>query len=100
MCIRYLAGNYDASAQAGEHAGESILDLKAWRAAALAQIGEVEHARSHMQSFIEEAKGRWRSDVEASDENIGKWLVDAFPIKNLADQNRLREGLQKAGLPV
>lgn len=98
MCINFLAGNYEASAEAGELAGDSILDLIAWHAAALAMAGKIEDAKPKMETFLKRSMERWHGQKDPTPADIGRWLVHAFPIRKKEDYDNFVKGLQLAGL--
>ena len=100
MCIRYLSGGYDEAAQAGKQAGDAILDFIAWHAASVAMSGDLAAADILMTEFVAGARERWKGKNAPTDENIGQWLMQAFPIRKIEDLERLSLGFQKAGLRV
>lgn len=98
--IYYLVGDYTKSLEAAKIAGDSIIDLRAWNAAALAMNGEVDAARQKMRTFVDAAKDHWVGDETPTSEQVGDWLMHAFPIRDAQDAARLRDGCALAGLPV
>lgn len=98
--IHFLCGNYEASAHAGELAQDRISNLPGWQAAALAFLGRARQAEAMAQHFLSFIRERWRSNEVCSDEAILRWFLQSFPIRDLSAKERLKEGLQIAGLPV
>lgn len=98
MCIRFFAGRWREAIEAGEQAGDSILDLPAWRAASHAMAGDHLAGRSLMEAFVETARSRWAGPSRFSPEALARWFLHAFPIRHREDLALLREGLAQAGL--
>lgn len=98
--IHFLCGNYEASVRAAGLAQDRISNLPGWSAAALAHLGRQQQAEKTAAYFLDFVRQRWRSKDPFSDEEIARWFLHSFPIKEAAARSRLQEGLRKAGLPA
>jgi DNA-binding SARP family transcriptional activator/TolB-like protein len=98
--IRFLAGNYAGSVVAAQHANDAILNLRAWKAAALAHLGRLDDARSEAALFLDLIGKNWFGKPNPSPADITAWFLHCFPISNGSAIETLRDGLAKAGLPV
>ncbi|GAB4394469.1 MAG: trifolitoxin synthesis, TfuA [Kiloniellaceae bacterium] len=98
--IHFLCGNYEASVRAAGLAQDRISNLPGWSAAALAHLGRQQQAEKTAAYFLDFVRQRWRSKDPCSDEEIARWFLHSFPIKEAAARSRLQEGLRKAGLPA
>jgi TolB-like protein len=96
---RFLWGDYEGCVIASKHAADIILNLPAWTAAALHHLGQREEAREQAQAFLEMTKANWRQDAPPNDAEIVRWLLHLFPIARRDDWERLRDGIEGAGLP-
>ena len=96
---RFLWGDYEGCVIASKHAADIILNLPAWTAAALHHLGQREEAREQAQAFLEITKANWRQDAPPNDAEIVRWLLHLFPIARRDDWERLRDGIEGAGLP-
>ncbi len=99
-CIRFFDQDFDSSLEAFDNAHGVITDLVGWRAAAEAMQGKEDLAKITGQKFLDLVRTRWQSDEPANDANIMSWFLHCFPIRRKEDQNLLKNGLQRAGLPV
>jgi DNA-binding SARP family transcriptional activator/TolB-like protein len=98
--IEFLSGNYAAAIQAADQAQDVIWGVAAWRTAALAHLGRTAEATAEGTRFLSRIRARWFGDKPATDEAIVRWLLHLYPIRRRADWERLRDGLQAAGLPA
>jgi DNA-binding SARP family transcriptional activator/TolB-like protein/tetratricopeptide (TPR) repeat protein len=97
--IAFLRGQYAEAVEAADRAQGVMLGMVAWRAAALAHLGEKSEARETSQRFLNLARSPWFGDGPPTDEAIGRWLLHMFPIRNPSDWDRLRDGTAAAGIP-
>lgn len=98
--IEFLSGNYTAAVDAAERAQDALWGVAAWRTAALAQLGRTAEAAAEGARFLARVRANWFGAEPASDEAIVSWLLHLYPIRHRADWERLRDGLQAAGLPT
>jgi Flp pilus assembly protein TadD len=98
--IQFLGGNYAAAIQAMDRAQDVLWGVPAWRAAALAQLGRTTEAAAEGARFLSRVRANWFGDKPPTDEAIVRWLLHLYPIRRSADWERLRDGLQEAGLPT
>lgn len=98
--IQFLNGNYEAAIQAADRAEDVLWGAAAWRTAALAQLGRTAEAAAEAERFLSRIRANWFGAAPATDTAIVRWLLHLYPIRRRADWERLRDGLQTAGLPV
>lgn len=98
--IRFLCNDYEGCVEAAVRSEDAIYNFAAWNAAALAHLGRVPEAKAEWQRFAELVRKDWRDDHPHDDAAIAEWLLKAFPIRNVADWERLRDGLRIAEVPV
>lgn len=98
--IQFLSGNYAAAIQAADRAQDVLWGVAAWRTAALAHLGRTNEAAAEGARFLSRIRANWFGDKPATDEAIVGWLLHIYPLRRLADWERLRDGLQMAGLPT
>jgi tetratricopeptide (TPR) repeat protein len=95
---RFLWGDYEGCVDAAKRAGDIILNLPAWTAAALHHAQRKAAARREARRFIDLARANWRCEKPPSDAAIVHWVLHLFPISERRDWERLRDGLIGAGL--
>lgn len=98
--IEFLNGNYAAAVEAADRAQDALWGVTAWRTAALAQLGRTAEATAEGAKFLSRVRANWFGAEPATDEAIVGWLLHLYPIRHRADWERLRDGLQAAGLPT
>ena len=96
--IYFLNADYDKCVRACENGQEVSVDLPAWHAAALAEMGRPTEAAARRLRFVELATENWANGQAPSNTQIARWLLNCYPIRNAASLARLREGLRTAGL--
>jgi class 3 adenylate cyclase/DNA-binding SARP family transcriptional activator len=98
--IHFLNGDYRSAVEAAVHAQDSHRTVRAWRAAALAQLGEIRAAAEDAAAFLASIRANWFGAGPATDEAILRWMLHLYPISRREDWERLRDGLRLAGMPV
>jgi class 3 adenylate cyclase/DNA-binding SARP family transcriptional activator len=98
--IHFLRGDYEAALEASEQALDFHRTVRAWRAAALAQLGRTSEAANESAMFLNSVRANWFGAKPATDSEILRWLLHLYPISERGDWERLRGGLDSAGLPV
>jgi len=98
--IRFLCGDYAGVIEATDQANDVIKTMPAWRAAALFHLGRHEDAGREGRRFLNLVRSSWCGSQIASDELIGRWLLHAHPISLPEHWERLRDGVQGAGIPA
>jgi DNA-binding SARP family transcriptional activator len=98
--IQFLSGNYEAAIDAADRSRDVLWGVAAWRTAALAHLGRTAEAVSEGARFLSRIRANWFGAVPATDQAIVRWLLHLHPIRRAADWQRLRDGLQAAGLPT
>lgn len=94
---RFLAGEYKECIEATEKAGPTAA-VPGWRAAALGHIGSRREAEEAGQQFMDFIRPRWRGKVPCEPTQVANWFLQQCPIKEKATRDRIREGLEIAGL--
>jgi TolB-like protein len=97
--VRFICGDYDGVIAATDHAKDVIKTMPGWRAAALFHLGRGDEAREDGQRCLALIRSRWFGSAPATDEAIGRWLLHCHPISSPENWERLRAGLQHAGIP-
>lgn len=100
VSIRYLRGDYEGTLAASDRARDTLPNVAAWRAAAMAQLGRRDEAARELQRFYASARANWIGDEIPSDELIGRWLLQVYPISRPETWRRLRDALASVGMPV
>jgi TolB-like protein/class 3 adenylate cyclase/Flp pilus assembly protein TadD len=72
----------------------------AWLAAAYGLIGRSDFAKQCAAWLVEGLGQAWRGDPNAGSREYVDWLVDNFYLRRLEDEELVREGLRRAGLPA
>jgi DNA-binding SARP family transcriptional activator/TolB-like protein len=98
--ISYLCGDAEGAVAAADRAQDALRTVPAWRAAALCELGRHAEARREVERFYAGIRGEWFGEQAASDAQIGRWLLHAYPISRPETWQRLRDGLAAAGIPV
>jgi DNA-binding SARP family transcriptional activator/TolB-like protein len=98
--IRYLRGDDEGTIAAVDRAGDALLTLPAWRAAALVNVGRAAEARRDVDRFYQGVRANWINDEPATDRMIGRWFLQLYPISRHETWERLRNGLAALGIPV
>lgn len=98
--VHFLSGDYAAAVQASDHALDYHRTVRAWRAAALAQLGDTRTAAQEAQTFLQQVRQHWFGADPPTDEAILRWMLHLYPIARREDWERLRGGLGLAGMPV
>ncbi len=57
--IEFLRGNYQAAIEAAERAQDVLWGVPAWRAAALAHLGQIHAAAAEAQRFLARIRANW-----------------------------------------
>jgi DNA-binding SARP family transcriptional activator/TolB-like protein len=99
-CIAYLASDDATTVEATGRAEDVIINLPAWRAAALFNLGQQREAEHEAKRFLAAARANWAGDEVPTDETIGRWLMHLYPISHAEQWERLRRGVAGAGIPV
>jgi len=98
--VHFLSGDYEAAVEASDHALDYHRTVRAWRAAALAQLGDTKAAAQEAQTFLQQVRQHWFGADPPTDEAILRWMLHLYPIARREDWERLRSGLGSAGMPV
>jgi DNA-binding SARP family transcriptional activator/TolB-like protein len=96
--IAFLQSDYHGTVEAADRAQDVMLGMIAWRAAALAHLGDVSAARDVGVRFLNLARSSWVGGEPATDPAIGRWLLHMFPIASKEIWERLRTGVVAAGV--
>lgn len=99
-CIQFHAENYPAALQAIDRAGDNAYFILGMRAAILAQIGNNVAAASAASTFESQIKSAWYGREKPTQRNIRNWFTQIFPIRMLADRERLERALDNAGFGI
>lgn len=98
--MHFMWGDYAGCIAAADRSQDSAAVTPMWRTAALHRLGRHAEARQEGQRFLQFVRTHWRNGTPLSDERVGQWIVDLFPIRGAADRERLHSALSGAGLPV
>lgn len=100
VSIRFLNGDDEGAIEAAERARDTLLTVPAWRAAALANLGRRDEARTEVARFFAAIRPNWMNDEAPTDRMIVRWLLQCYPISRLSVWERFRDGLAAAGFDV
>jgi DNA-binding SARP family transcriptional activator/TolB-like protein len=100
VSIRFIAGDYQAAIDAADRAEDVIRTLRAWKAAALFQLGRHDEARAEAERFLAGIRSFWFGRAPPTDDTIGRWFLHLYPIGDRQIWERLRTGIVGAGVPV
>ena len=98
--IAFLLGDVHRCIHYSELSEECTVDVLAWHTAALQLSGQTLQAKATATRFIELATEHWQAQTQPSQTEISNWLLRAFPIRNRVDWQRLRDGLNDAGIDI
>lgn len=96
--VSYMCGNYADAAEAAGNASR-IVHMGGWKAAALAKAGKRAEALSALHELFDIVRGQWFGRAHPTAEEMTRWFLHLFPIKNRDDWERLRDGFEAAGAP-
>lgn len=96
----FLASEYEQVIEAADASNNSYHMVGAWKASALAHLGRLPEARLALADFMTGIRKKWTLGEQPDDETIASWFLSAHPICNRDDWQRLRDGLEAAGLPI
>jgi adenylate cyclase len=71
-----------------------------WRTAACGQLGQADEARRCAGWFTQAVQHYWRGDPAAGPREYVDWFVNASCLRRAEDEELLRQGLRRAGLPI
>lgn len=94
--LRFLGGDDAGCIAAAENAGDGILNIPAWRAAALWHCARYEEASAAWRVFEDRARQQWTVSQDASTEAVLDWFLSGFPIRMDDARDRLAEGVRSA----
>ena len=97
--VHFLTGNYEQAIKASANALDGHRTVRAWRAASFAQLGNKEAATDEAAKFLQSIRQGWFGAEAVNDRAIARWLLHLYPISEAEPWERLRDGLEKAGLP-
>ncbi len=95
-CIRYLLGQFEDAVVAADNAGTTIINIPAWKAAALFRMGAVEAAADAWSEFEREARQVWAGDEPPTTERLLAWFSHSFPIRRRDSLAQLRSDAKGA----
>lgn len=80
--IDFLLGDYVGCVTNAELAGQAIINIPAWKSAALISLQRPDEAAQEWQTFEISARTAWVADGPPSSDAILNWLLSCFPISN------------------
>ncbi|MEM9060571.1 MAG: BTAD domain-containing putative transcriptional regulator [Pseudomonadota bacterium] len=98
--VRFLAGDYENAELAAARSENATHYIAAWRAAALANLGRIDEARTQLSTAMHITISDWAAPGEPEEIDVINWLLHCFPIRHDRDWLRLRDGFAAAGAPV
>jgi DNA-binding SARP family transcriptional activator/TolB-like protein len=97
---RFLWSDYAGCLAAASASQDLLIALPAWTAAAHFHAGHRREAAQDAKRFLALIRSRWFGGLAPSEENIMRWFLHQYPISRRHDWERLRDGLDGAGLAV
>lgn len=95
-CIQFYSDNLEGALEASEHATDAAYFVGGMRTAIAGALGDKKLACECATIFKEEISQNWYASVNPTKKNIRNWLINSFPINQLADREKLETGLDKA----
>ncbi|MDU9003675.1 AfsR/SARP family transcriptional regulator [Sedimentitalea todarodis] len=92
MPIRFLAGDYEGCVTAAENAGTAILNVPAWKAAALWHLGRRAEAQTSWAEFEMLSRSHSTDSTKPSSQTICEWYLSCFPVRNSTQRRKMAEG--------
>ena len=92
----YLVGDYAGAVAAAEVAGDAIINLPAWQAASLVQLGDLPGARRAIDRFLALATAGWTGPAPSGPAEVIDWFMGCFPIRSEHAREELRSALLRA----
>lgn len=89
--IRYLAGDYEGCVAAAADAGEILMNVAGWQAAALVRLGRIDAAAKAWRRLQSEAEKHWTAPGPATAEAVLSWFCRSFPIASEASRADLAD---------
>lgn len=97
---RFLNEDFAGAAEASRNCPLSLNLSGAWGAASLALLGREDEARAQAREFTAKSRADWSAGTEPTDELIGQWILQGFPIALPKHKKMLVEGLSRAGFKL
>jgi DNA-binding SARP family transcriptional activator len=98
--IYFLSGNFASAIAILEDLNIAPTPIAAWLAAAMGFLGRTHDAANMARKFVNQTQAGWEGLIKPTEQAITSWLVHAYPFRNRAQWERMREGLRLAKLPV
>jgi DNA-binding SARP family transcriptional activator/TolB-like protein len=95
---RFVLGDYEATVEAAENAGDALVHIGGLRAAALALAGRRDEGRREGRRFVETIAEHWFGEGRPAEADVSRWLLGSLPIASKVAREELRNGLEMAGL--
>ena len=92
----YLVGDYARAVAAAEVAGDAIINLPAWQAASLVQLGDLAGAGRAIDRFLGLATAGWTGPAPSGPTEVIDWFMGCFPIRSEHAREELRSALLRA----
>jgi DNA-binding SARP family transcriptional activator/TolB-like protein len=92
----YLVGDYAGAVAAAEVAGDAIINLPAWQAASLVQLGDLAGAGRAIDRFLALATAGWTGPAPSGPTEVIDWFMGCFPIRSDRAREELRSTLLRA----
>ena len=92
----YLVGDYAGAVAAAEVAGDAIINLPAWQAASLVQLGDLAGAGRAIDRFLTLATAGWTGKPPSGPPEVIDWFMGCFPIRSERARDELRAMLLRA----
>lgn len=99
--IRFLSADYEGCVAAADEGATAIINLPAWKAAALWHLGREDEARTSWSTFADLARAGWTGRDPPDPERICAWFLSCFPVRRPEARRQMTEGASgAAGLQV
>lgn len=94
--IRFLDGDYAGCVTACEACGDAIINIPAWKAAALWQLGQKDQARASWAEFEALVCPGWIDQTRPTRRRMRDWFLSCFPIRSCERMSLLSDGVSGA----
>lgn len=93
-----LLGRHEEAIRAAQAAIGSFVDTHGTLAIAHVHTGRLDEAQGHAHAFVEDFRRMIRPGRHSTPAQAGQWLLEVNPMRDPADLDILRRGLQAVGL--
>jgi DNA-binding SARP family transcriptional activator len=94
--IRFVAGDLQGCVDAATEAGETLINVAGWEAAAQWRLGRREEAAAAWHRLMQLSRAQWSVAEPHCADAVQSWFLSCFPISNRDRAEELSRGLRAA----